>query len=296
MLGSTRAYTIVKFPILRKLPWPRRFFAQSALNGVGAFLVALVIFFGLFGQALAPYDTTKTNLRERFVPPSAQHWMGTDNFGRDVFSRVIAGARISLQVAFVVLSVSVVIGLLVGAVAGFVGGTTDEILMRLTDLFVAFPALVFAAAIATTLGRDLTNTMIALATVYWPWYARLVRSQVLSIAHHEYITAAEAVGVPRWRVILRHVIPNVIPLILVQVSLDIGYAILSTSSLSFLGLGAQPPSPEWGAMLTDAREFVRQAWWYMTFPGLALSLTVLGFNLLGDGLRDYLDPRLRGKI
>lgn len=296
MLGSTRAFTTVKYPILQKLPWPRRFFGQSALNGLGAFLVALVIFLGLFGGTIAPYDTTKTNLKERFTPPSVQHWMGTDNFGRDIFSRVIAGASISLQVALVVLSVSVFIGLLVGAAAGFFGGTTDEVLMRITDLFVAFPALVFAAAIATTLGRSLTNTMIALSTVYWPWYARLVRSQVLTIAHQEYITAAEAVGVSRWQVIFRHVLPNVIPLILVQVSLDIGYAILSTSSLSFLGLGAQPPSPEWGVMLTDAREFVREAWWYMTFPGLALSLTVLGFNLLGDGLRDYLDPRLRGRI
>ena len=198
--------------------------------------------------------------------------------------------------ALIVLSLSVVIGFVVGAAAGLAGGHTDEALMRLTDLFLAFPALVFAAAIATTLGRNLTNTMIALATVYWPWYARLVRAQVLIIARQEYITATDAVGVPRWRVIFYHLLPNVIPLVLVQVSLDIGYAILSTSSLSFLGLGAQPPSPEWGAMLTDAREFTRDAWWYMTFPGLALALTVLGFNLLGDGLRDFLDPRLRGKI
>jgi peptide/nickel transport system permease protein len=296
MLGSTRAFTIVKYPVLQKLPWPHRFFSQSALNGLGAFLVTLVLFLGLFGEVLAPYDTTRTNLRERFSPPSAQHWMGTDNFGRDIFSRVIAGARISLQVALVVLSVSVFVGLLVGAVAGFFAGTTDEILMRVTDLFVAFPALVFAAAIATTLGRSLPNTMLALSTVYWPWYARLVRAQVLTITQHEYIVAANAVGVPPWRVIFRHVLPNVMPLILVQISLDIGYAILLTSSLSFLGLGAQPPSPEWGVMLTDAREFVREAWWYMTFPGLVLTLTVLGFNLLGDGLRDYLDPRLRGKI
>jgi peptide/nickel transport system permease protein len=138
--------------------------------------------------------------------------------------------------------------------------------------------------------------MIALSIVYWPWYARLIRSQVLTLAQQEYITATQAVGVPRRRVIFRHLLPNVMPLVLVQVSLDIGYAILATSALSFLGLGAQPPSPEWGAMLTDAREFAREAWWYMTFPGLALALTVLGFNLLGDGLRDFLDPQLRGKI
>lgn len=274
----------------------RRFFAHSGLNSVAVFLVALVLLLGVFGPTLAPYSLTKTNPRERFTPPSAQHWMGTDNFGRDLFSRVIAGARISLQVALVVLSVAVVVGFVVGALAGLAGGLTDELLMRLTDLFLAFPALVFAAAIATTLGRNLTNTMIALATVYWPWYARLVRSQVLVLAKQEYIVATQAVGVPRARVVLRHLLPNVIPLVLVQISLDIGYAILSTSSLSFLGLGAQPPSPEWGAMLTAARDYVREAWWYMTFPGLALSLTVLGFNLLGDGLRDFLDPRLRGRL
>lgn len=274
----------------------RRFLNQSVLNGIGATLVVLVLFLGIFGDALAPYSTTKTSPKDRFQAPSAQHWMGTDNFGRDVFSRVVAGARISLQVALVVLSISVVIGLVVGMVAGVAGGLTDELLMRVTDLFLAFPALVFAAVIATTLGRNLTNTMIALSTVYWPWYARLVRSQVLTIAQQEYITATQAIGVPRLRMLWRHVLPNIVPLVLVQISLDIGYAILSTSSLSFLGLGAQPPSPEWGAMLTAARQFVREAWWYMTFPGLALSLTVLGFNLLGDGLRDFLDPRMRGRI
>jgi peptide/nickel transport system permease protein len=252
-------------------------------------LVALV------GPLLAPYSPTKTNLGDRFRAPSAKYLMGTDNFGRDIFSRVLSGARISVQVAVTVLGISVVIGFLVGAVAGLAGGLVDEGLMRVADLFLAFPALVFAAAIAATLGRSLENTMVALATVYWPWYARLVRSQVLVIAQQDYITATKALGIPAWRVVLRHVLPNVLPLILVQLSLDAGYAILSTSSLSFLGLGAQPPSPEWGAMLTAAKEFVREAWWYMAFPGLALSLTVLGFNLLGDGLRDFLDPRLRGR-
>jgi peptide/nickel transport system permease protein len=274
----------------------RRFLSQSYLNVVGLALVLLLLALAIGGGALAPYPPTQTNLAERLQPPSARHLMGTDNFGRDIFSRVLSGARISLQVALVVLSISVVIGFLVGAVAGLAGGIADELLMRLTDLFIAFPALVFAAAIAATLGRSLENTMIALATVYWPWYARLVRSQVLVIAQQDYIVATRALGLPPWRVIWRHILPNVLPLILVQLSLDAGYAILSTSSLSFLGLGAQPPSPEWGAMLTAAREFVREAWWYMAFPGLALTLTVLGFNLLGDGLRDFLDPRMRGRI
>jgi peptide/nickel transport system permease protein len=274
----------------------RRFLAQSLLNVVGLALISLLLMLAIGGAALAPYPPTKTSLGERLRPPSAQHLMGTDNFGRDIFSRVLSGARISLQVAAIVLSISVVVGFLVGAVAGLAGGLADELLMRVTDLFIAFPALVFAAAIAATLGRSLENTMIALATVYWPWYARLIRSQVLGIAQEEYIVATRALGLPAWRVIWRHILPNVLPLILVQLSLDAGYAILSTSSLSFLGLGAQPPSPEWGAMLTAAREFIREAWWYMAFPGLALTLTVLGFNLLGDGLRDYLDPRLRRRL
>jgi peptide/nickel transport system permease protein len=274
----------------------RRFLRQSLLNAVGLALVLLVAFTALAGQALAPYPPNQQNLIARLEPPSAQHWFGTDNFGRDVFSRVVAGARVSLWVAFVVLSISVVVGFVVGAAAGLAGGIVDEVLMRVTDLFLAFPALVLAAAIAATLGRDLTNTMIALSTVYWPWYARLVRAQVLVIARNDYVLAAEALGVPRWQVVVRHLLPNVLPLLLVQLSLDAGYAILSTSSLSFLGLGAQPPSPEWGAMLTASREFVREAWWYMAFPGVALSLAVLGFNLLGDGLRDFLDPRLRGQV
>src|SRR5262245_27210463 len=279
-----------------QFPGLRRFLSQSALNGVGLFLVGLILLTAIVGEAVAPYHPNKPDLQQRFQAPSAQHWMGTDNFGRDIFSRVISGAGVSLQVALLVLGVSVLIGFLVGAVAGLAGGLTDELLMRLTDLYLAFPALVLAAAIAATLGRSLTNTMIALATIYWPWYARLVRSQVLVIARQDYIVATQAIGVPGWRVIGRHILPNVLPLILVQLSLDAGYAILSTSALSFLGLGAQPPSPEWGAMLTDAREFVREAWWYMAFPGLALTLTVLGFNILGDGLRDYLDPRLRGRL
>jgi peptide/nickel transport system permease protein len=282
--------------VRRPLRGLRRFLSESPLNCVGLVLVVLLVALAIGGAALAPYPPTKTSLGERFRPPSSLHLMGTDNFGRDIFSRVLSGARISLQVAVIVLSISVVIGFFVGAVAGLSGGIVDELLMRVTDLFLAFPALIFAAAIAATLGRSLENTMVALATVYWPWYARLVRSQVLVIAQQDYIMATRAVGVPGWRVIWRHLLPNVFPLILVQLSLDAGYAILSTSSLSFLGLGAQPPSPEWGAMLTTAREFVREAWWYMAFPGLALTLTVLGFNILGDGLRDFLDPRLRGRL
>ncbi len=184
---------------------------------------------------------------------------------------------------------------MLGALAGLLGGLADELIMRLTDLFLAFPALILAAAIAATWGGSLTTTVIALATVYWPWYARLVRAQVLSLREREYVTAARAMGAGTIDIMRTHLLPNVLPFIILQVSLDIGYVILYTSSLSFLGLGAQAPTAEWGAMMTDARGYMREAWWFPTFPGLALGLTVLGFNLLGDGLRDWLDPRVGGR-
>jgi peptide/nickel transport system permease protein len=224
------------------------------------------------------------------------HLFGTDDYGRDLFSRVLAGAWISLYVAAVILLVSVGIGTILGIISGLVGGLTDEIIMRVTDLFLAFPALILAAAIAATLGPSLTHTMLALSTVFWPWYARLVRGQVLSLREREFILAARVAGASTGRIVFKHLLRNVFSLVIVQASLDVGYAILFTSSLSFLGLGAQPPTPEWGAMLTDARSFLEDFWWYPTFPGLALAVTVVGFNLLGDGLRDWLDPRLRGSL
>jgi peptide/nickel transport system permease protein len=271
----------------------RAFVAGSRLNAIGVALLVLVVGAALFGDRLVALPPDQMSLLERLRPPSLSHPFGTDDFGRDILSRVVSGAAISLQVAAVVLGVAVVVGTAVGAVAGLFGGLVDELLMRVTDLFLAFPALILAAAISATLGANLTTTMLALATVYWPWYARLVRGQILTLREREYILAARAVGVGRPRLITRHLLPNVLPLIILQASLDVGYVILATSALSFLGLGAQPPTPEWGAMLTDARAYLRDAWWFPTFPGLALALTVFTFNVLGDGLRDWLDPRLR---
>jgi peptide/nickel transport system permease protein len=270
-----------------------RYLTRDWLNALGVALVVLVVFVALFGQQLAPYSPTQVDVRNRLQPPSSQHWFGTDQVGRDVFSRVLAGARISLIMAAIILSISLTVGIAVGLIAGFSGGLVDELLMRLTDLFLAFPALILAIAVASTLGRGLNSTAIALTTVYWPWYARMARGQALTLKGQEYILAARSTGVPFIRMLWRHIWPNVLPVLLVQVTLDVGYAILSTSSLSFLGLGAQPPTPEWGAMITDGREYVRDHWWVTTFPGLALFVTVLGFNLMGDGLRDWLDPRLR---
>ena len=271
----------------------RSFLAQSPLNIVGVVLIGLFLFLVVFGSALAPHDPVRPNVAAKLQPPSSTYWFGTDELGRDVLSRVMSGAKYSLGVAFIILSIAVVVGTIVGLVAGYVGGLVDELLMRLTDLFLAFPALVLAMAIAATLGRNLQNTVIALTVVYWPWYARLVRGQVLWLKEREFVEAARSIGATPLRILTRHILPNTLAVIIVQLTLDVGYAVLATSGLSFLGLGAQPPTPEWGTMIAGARTFFREAWWYITFPGLALTLTVLGFNLLGDGLRDYLDPRTR---
>jgi len=271
----------------------RDFLAQSPLNVIGIALIGLFLFLVAFGGLLAPHDPVQPNIAAKLQPPSSTYWFGTDELGRDILSRVMSGAKYSLGVAFLILSIAVIVGTVVGLVAGYLGGLIDELLMRLTDLFLAFPALVLAMAIAATLGRNLENTVIALTAVYWPWYARLVRGQVLWLKEREFVEAARAIGATPLRILWRHILPNTLAVIIVQVTLDVGYAVLATSGLSFLGLGAQPPTPEWGTMIAGARTFFREAWWYITFPGLALTLTVLGFNLLGDGLRDFLDPRTR---
>ena len=271
----------------------RRFIKGNRLNWIAVTLVSLVVFLAIVGDLIVPYSPIELNLKIRITPPSSVHLFGTDDFGRDLFSRIIAGARISIQIAGMVLILSSTFGTLFGCVAGLLGGWVDEILMRITDLFLSFPGIVLAMAITATLGPSLTNTMLALSIVYWPWYARLIRGQVLSLREREYILASRSLGAGTSRLIFSHLLPNVAPYLITQISLDIGYVILSTSSLSFLGLGAQPPTPEWGAILTGARNLMREAWWLSAFPGLALTLTVLGFNLLGDGLRDFLDPRIR---
>ncbi|MDQ3412932.1 MAG: ABC transporter permease [Chloroflexota bacterium] len=270
----------------------RRFMLGNRLNLVGLVLVVLFLLLALAGQAIAPYDPYAQDIiGSKLLAPSAAHWMGTDELGRDIFSRILTGTRISLQVAVFVLGFAVVVGTIVGAIAGFFGGIVDEILMRITDMFLAFPALILAIAIAASLGRDLTNTMIALSTVFWPWYARLVRAQVLTIKERDFVTAGTSIGLTDRQLLIRHILPNALSVIIIQLTLDVGFAILATSSLSFIGLGAQPPSPEWGTMMSTARNFFREAWWYITFPGIALTLTVFAFNVIGDGLQDALDPR-----
>ena len=272
------------------------FLAESRLNGLGAAIVVLVLLLAVFGPFIAPQNPDQINLLAVLQPPSVHHWFGTDNLGRDIFSRVIAGARISVEVAVIILSLSVVLGTALGIMAGLAGGLIDEIIMRVTDLFLAFPGFVLAAAIAATLGPSLQHTVLALAVVFWPWYTRLIRGQVLSLREREFVLAARVARAGTLWIATRHVLRNVLAILIVQISLDVGYAILATSSLSFLGLGAQPPSPEWGALIADGRSYIQTAWWWTVFPGVALALTVLGFNLLGDGLRDWIDPRLRGSL
>jgi peptide/nickel transport system permease protein len=293
---------------LRADPAPRgrrirlvgRFLRASPLNLVGGTIVAVVLLVSvvgltadLLGVRFTPYDPLAPNLADRLEPPSPSHLMGTDHLGRDLFSRVLAGTHIAVEVALIVLVIALAIGIVVGLTAGLAGGLVDEVLMRLTDLFLAFPALILAAAITFTLGASLQTTMVALAAVYWPWYARIARGQVLSLREQEFVLAARTMGAGRVRLMFGTLLPSVTPILLVQATLDVGYVMLSTAGLSFLGLGAQPPTPEWGSTILAALPYQPGAWWYAAFPGLALAVTALGFNLLGDGLRDWLDPVLR---
>lgn len=259
-------------------------------------LVLLIVFglAALLASFIAPYDPADQILIARLKPPSTAHLLGTDQLGRDIISRLLFGARISLTVGLVVVFSAGFFGTLVGLVAGYAGGIVDEVLMRLTDIFFAFPPLILAMAIAGALGPSLTNAMIAIAVVTWPVYARLVRGQVLALREREFIIAAQSVGVSTPRILWRHLLPNTLAPILVQASFDMGGAILSAAGLSFIGFGAQPPTPEWGVMISEGRKFITTQPWLSLFPGLAILLTVAAFNLLGDGVRDILDPRLRG--
>jgi peptide/nickel transport system permease protein len=271
-----------------------RFARSSWLNSLGSAIVVVAVLAALFGPLLAP-SPNAADFLSVLSPPGAGHLLGTDNIGRDILSRIIAGTRISLSSAALIVAISVVVGSLLGMIAGLIGGLVDEALMRLTDLFFAFPAFVLAAAIAATLGPSLQHTIIAVAVVFWPWYARLARSQVLSLRERDYVLAARLAGSSTTSIVFRHMLPNVLPIVTIQASADLGNAILSISALSFLGLGAQQPTPEWGTMMASAQDYLQSAWWFLTFPGLTLLLVVLGFNLLGDGLRDWMDPRLRGR-
>lgn len=268
--------------------------SHNATFMVGAGLVLLIILMALAAPLLAHANPTGLNLGQRLKGPSAVHPFGTDEMGRDMYSRVVWGSRISLRVGLIVIAIAGGVGITLGAIAGFVGGKVDNVIMRVTDMFLAFPSLILALAIAAALGPGITNAMIAVTSSWWPWYARLTRSLVMPLKERQYVEAATASGLTDSRILVHHILPNCLAPLIVQATMDMGYVVLTTASLSFIGLGAQPPTPEWGAMVAAGRRFILDQWWYATFPGVAIFLTVLGFSLLGDGLRDIIDPLTSG--
>jgi peptide/nickel transport system permease protein len=268
---------------------------KSPLTLIGALLVILLILMAIFAPLIAPYNPNKISLREKLVPPSFKHLFGTDEVGRDLLSRVIYGSRISLQVGIVVVLLSGIPGILIGAFSGYYGGQFDNIIMRLMDIIMAFPPLVLALSIAAALGPSLVNSMMAVAFIMIPKFSRLVRGETLSLKEKPFVLATRAQGGKPLYIIFRHIIPNSVSSVIVLASLVMGDAILVAASLSFIGLGAQPPTPEWGALVSVGRKYILDQWWYATFPGLFIFFAVMGFNLFGDGLRDILDPKIRGR-
>jgi peptide/nickel transport system permease protein len=272
---------------------PRRRWLRRYAFAVGGGAVILFWFaVALMAPVISPYNPEFVDIASRLQPPSHAHWLGTDALGRDVLSRVLFGSRISLIAGFSVVVISAVFGTVLGAIAAYVRGRGEELLMRLTDLVLCFPPIILAMAIAAALGIGTTNTIIAMLIVWWPKYTRLARSLVLVQRAQEYVEAAHVLGFSHAHILFRHVVPNAIGPLIVMVTLDLGNAILVFAGLSFLGLGVVPPTPEWGAMVAEGRELVQQ-WWVATFPGLAILSVVMGFNFVGDGIRDWLDPHAR---
>tara|TARA_Y100000022_G_scaffold15472_1_gene12032 strand:+ start:321 stop:1118 length:798 start_codon:yes stop_codon:yes gene_type:complete len=262
----------------------------------GLAIVVVFLVVAAIGPWIVPFPEDATgavHLDIKLQPPDGTHWFGTDEVGNDVFTRVVLGTRVTLQIACIVTGVAMLIGVPLGMIAGLVGGWVQEVIMRVTDVFLSVPGLVLAIAIVGALGPGIVNAMLALSLVWWPGYVRLVQAKTLALKNEIYVQAAYSIGASKLRIVFIHILPNCTSPIIVKASMDMGMAILGAASLGFLGLGAQPPFPEWGAMISIARTYLPDWWWYSFFPGLAISLTVLGFNLLGDGLRDILDPKHR---
>ncbi len=281
----------------KRLPRTLRLALKNRLTTIGSSVVFLLVIIALLAPLIVPFpqDTIDTHIEERFQSPSTRHFFGTDELGRDVFSRVLCGTRISLQVGAIAIGLALAIGVPLGVVAGYTGGMLDEVIMRITDVFLSFPPLLLAMAISSLLGPNLTNAMIAIAIAWWPWYTRLLRSEAISVRERDYVQAARAMGVSQGKIVFRHVLPNCLTPIIIQASMDFGSIILTSAALSYLGLGAQPPTPEWGLMVSTGRTYFLTNWWIVTFPGLAIFTAVLSFNLVGDGLREILDPKMRRK-
>ncbi|AGK61238.1 ABC-type dipeptide/oligopeptide/nickel transport systems, permease component [Archaeoglobus sulfaticallidus PM70-1] len=276
-----------------------RVLLKNKLSIVGLSIIIALILIAILAPVLAPYPEQamgEPNLKERLQPPSPEHPLGTDDMGRDILSRVIYGARTSLMIGFSVVAIALLIGVPLGLIAGYVGRKIDLVIMRITDVFLAFPPLLLALLIATTLGRGMFNAILALALSWWPWYTRLMRGMVVSVKERPYVEAAKAMDIAEWKIMLRHVLPNSISPVIIQATMDIGSAILEAAGLSFLGLGVQPPTPDWGLMVSEGKNYFLNYWWYPVFPGLAIFITVMAFNLLGDAVREAIDPRLRRRF
>lgn len=271
-----------------------RVFRKDRLALLGAILIILLLLAAAIGPWIAPYPDQGagvTDLPNRFTAPDGAHWLGTDQLGRDVLSRILFGARPAVAVSFGVVLLAALIGIPLGAIAGYRGGWLDNLLMRVTEVFQAFPPLLLAMVMVALLGPSLVNAGIALAISWWPWYARLIRAEAVTLRERSYVEAARSIGVPTWIIIPRHILRNSLTPVLVQATVDIGTVILAAGSLAFIGLGAQPPTADWGLMVSEGRGLIFSYWWISTFPGLAIFVAVLGFNLLGDSIRDLLDPR-----
>ncbi|MBD8034189.1 MULTISPECIES: ABC transporter permease [Solibacillus] len=278
-----------------KGPWQEAWtsFKKSKSALVGSAIVIFFVLIAVFGPFIAPQGINEQNLSMRLQPPSAEFWFGTDDLGRDIFSRILHGARISLTVGLTAVLISAVAGSFLGIIAGYYGRWIDTIISRIFDILLAFPSILLAIAIVSILGPSLQNALIAIAVINIPNFGRLIRSRVLSIKEEEYIHAAKAIGMRNTRILWKHILPNSMTPVIVQGTLAIATAIIEAAALGFLGLGAEAPQPEWGKMLADARMFLLNAPWALIFPGLAIMLTVIGFNLMGDGLRDALDPKMK---
>ncbi len=266
---------------------------RNPITVAGTLVILALLLIAAAAPLLATHDPYNQILAERLIPPSADYWFGSDNLGRDIYSRVIYGSRLTLMIAILVAITSGPLGLMIGVVAGYLGGAVDEILMRVADIFLAFPKLILAIAFAAALGAGLENAILAIAIANWPGYARLARAETLAVRNSDYIQAIRVLGASRLRIMVLHVTPMCLSTLIVRVSLDMGAIILIAAGLGFLGLGAQPPSPEWGLMVSDGRNYIVDQWWVSTLPGTAILIVVLGFNLVGDGLRDILDPHQR---
>jgi len=289
--------TVLSAPSRSSLIWRR--VRENPLVAAGGAVAVVIVVVAILAPLLAPYPAdagSATHPLSVLLPPSASHWFGTDQVGRDIFSRVVYGARVSPVIAFFVILISCAVGIPLGLAAGFFGGFIDEAIMRVTDVFLAFPALLLALAFASVLPPSLTSTTLAITIAWWPWYTRLIRGQAASVAARPYVESCRALGISRMRIIFRHILPNAVTPLIVQISLDVGGVILTASALSFLGLGAQDPTPDWGLMVSQGQSYFTTQWWLVTFPGLAILITALGFNMLGDGLRDILDPRRTVRI